>query len=80
MLFAIGTLDTDGAVNDLNVEVLFNDQLVVVVGRHSQWARRRTIHLADLINEPWILAPPNNWNHSATAEAFQSRRACESAA
>jgi len=57
--------------NDLNVEVLFNDQLVVVAGMHSRWGRRRKIDLAELSDEPWLLAPPGNWNYSGTEEAFR---------
>lgn len=34
-------------------EPLFEDQLVMAAGRRSQWARRRRIDLADLIDEPW---------------------------
>ena len=54
---------------DLNVEQLFNDELLVVVGRESQWARRRVIELAELANVPWIL-PPDSWNSLILQEAF----------
>ena len=36
----------DGHADDLNVEVLFNDHLVIAAGIHSRWARRRKIDLA----------------------------------
>jgi DNA-binding transcriptional LysR family regulator len=42
--------------NDLNVEVLFHDHLVVVTGKHTVWARRRRIYLADLSKLPWLAA------------------------
>ena len=42
--------------DDLNVERLFDDPVVVVAGRHNPWARRRKVDLADLVDEPWIMA------------------------
>jgi DNA-binding transcriptional LysR family regulator len=58
---------------DLNVEVLFCDELVVAVGSQSPWARRRKIDLAELVNEPWIVAPPNSWGEMIVADAFRAR-------
>jgi DNA-binding transcriptional LysR family regulator len=63
----------DEFINDLNAEVLFDDELVVVAGSDSRWARRRKIELAALIDEPWILPPPGTWYHSYVATAFQAR-------
>lgn len=62
---------TDDQTDDLNVEVLFDDQLVVAAGNLNRWTRRRRIGLAELSDSPRILAPPNTWNHSRLAEAFQ---------
>jgi DNA-binding transcriptional LysR family regulator len=59
--------------NDLNVDTLFNDQSVVVAGSHSRWSRRRQIDLAELVNEPWVLPPPDSWNSTIIAEAFRAR-------
>jgi len=39
----------DGQGDDLNVEVLFDDHLVVATGMRSRWARRRKIDLAELV-------------------------------
>jgi DNA-binding transcriptional LysR family regulator len=58
---------------DLNVEVLFCDELVVAAGSQTPWARRRKIDLAELVNEPWIVAPPNTWGDTIVAEAFRAR-------
>jgi DNA-binding transcriptional LysR family regulator len=58
---------------DLNVELLFEDELVLAAGMTSRWARRRTIDLAELRNERWILTGPNTWNYVAVAEAFKAR-------
>jgi DNA-binding transcriptional LysR family regulator len=60
-------------IDELHVEILFNDQLVVAAGRQSRWARRRKIDLAELITEPWILSGPNSWNYIELAEACRVR-------
>ena len=61
--------------DDLNVEVLFEDQLVVAAGAQSRWAHRRKVDIADLADEPWILSGPNRWNYRVVAEAFRMRGA-----
>jgi DNA-binding transcriptional LysR family regulator len=62
-------------IDDVNIEVLFDDRLIVAAGMSSPWAkRRRKIDLAELVDEPWILAEaPDSWNYSVAAEAFQTR-------
>jgi DNA-binding transcriptional LysR family regulator len=60
-------------LDDLNVELLFNDQLVVVAGRQSRWAHRRKIDLAELNDEPWVLSERDAWNYVRVAEAFAAR-------
>jgi DNA-binding transcriptional LysR family regulator len=57
--------------NQLNVEVLFNDDLVAAAGTQTRWASRRKIDLA--ANERWILSAPNTWNYQMLAEAFRAR-------
>jgi DNA-binding transcriptional LysR family regulator len=59
--------------NELNVEVLFDDYLVVAAGMQTRWARRRKIDLAELANERWILSAPNTSNYQIVAEAFRAR-------
>jgi DNA-binding transcriptional LysR family regulator len=61
------------ALEELHPEILFNDQLVVAAGRHSDWARRRKIDLAELITQPWILSGPNTWNNIELAHACRTR-------
>ncbi len=59
--------------DDLNVEIIFHDEMVVAAGMQSRWARRHKIDLAELANEPWILPPPASWNYINMAEAFRAR-------
>ena len=66
-------LPDDYSVDGLNMEVLSDDPLVVVAGMQSPWARRRKIDLAELIDEPWILSPPDSWVYARVAEAFKAR-------
>jgi DNA-binding transcriptional LysR family regulator len=54
---------------DLEVEHLFDDELFVVAGMASPWARRRKIALAELASASWVL-PPNSWNIALVKEAF----------
>ena len=44
----------------LDFESLFDNSFVVATGAQNQWARRRKIELADLVNEPWVLPPPES--------------------
>jgi DNA-binding transcriptional LysR family regulator len=58
---------------DLNVEVLFTDRLLVVAGSKNRWVRHRKIELAELVNEPWLLAGPGTWTYTQLAAAFRAR-------
>ena len=70
---AIGRTATQFVEPDLNVELLTNDPIVVVAGSQSPWLRRRKIEIADLVDEPWILPPPETVAGSIIGETF---RAC----
>jgi len=61
------------ALDDVNVEVLFDDPLVVAAGPKHRWTSRRKIDLAELADEPWVLTPPHTWNHMGVDEAFRAR-------
>jgi DNA-binding transcriptional LysR family regulator len=58
---------------ELNAEVLFNDRYALVVGQKSKWARRRTVELADLMDEPWIMTPLDALGDSFVVKAFRTR-------
>src|SRR5712691_5778136 len=50
----LGRIPTPFAEDDLQADVVYDDQVVVVAGRQSKWARSRRLVLADLAGEPWI--------------------------
>jgi DNA-binding transcriptional LysR family regulator len=61
------------ALEDLNIETLFEDRLVLAAGNRSPWARRRKIDLSELVDAPWILVAPGTWNYDVVADAFKAR-------
>ena len=72
VLGRLSTPITDsGFADDLNIEILFDDQLVLAAGMRNPWIRRRKIGLAELVNEPWVLAASDSWNYKILSEAFR---------
>ena len=63
-----------GALADerLGFELLYDESYVVVAGAQNPWVRRRTIKLADLVNEPWVLPPLDSGPGSVAKEAFRA--------
>src|SRR5258707_5687995 len=57
----------------MDAEVLYDEQEVVVAGAHNPWTRRRKIKLAELMREPWTLPPPDTLSGSVIAEAFREK-------
>ena len=53
-------------------ELLFTDSVFVIAGIKNPWARRRRIKLADLINEPWALPPPDDQAHELLTDVFRA--------
>jgi len=70
----LGKLAVPFAEADLQPEILFEEHYVVVSGARSQWARRRSIKLAELINERWILQPTDN--NEGTAQMSEIFHTC----
>jgi DNA-binding transcriptional LysR family regulator len=54
------------------VEILFHDALTVVTGAKNPLTRRRSIALADLLGEPWVLFPEDSHFGSLQAEVFRA--------
>jgi DNA-binding transcriptional LysR family regulator len=67
----LGRIVTPTADEDLNIEILFDDPLLVVAGIDSKWSKRRSIEAAELIDEPWGLPPYDNFIGSRVADAFR---------
>jgi len=57
---------------DLQADILYQEELCVVASASSQWARRRKIELAELVDEPWVLLPPNELPGSLVTQAFRA--------
>src|SRR5260370_1364678 len=66
------SLQDKAAADDLTVEILYDDAQIVTAWAHSKWARRRKIDLAELIDEPWILAGPTSWSRPLTEKIFEA--------
>lgn len=60
------------ADDDLNVENLFDDPHLVVAGAKSAWAGKRSIKLAELVDEPWII-PTSVIVGAILKQAFESQ-------
>ena len=67
----LGRLPVTMAEPDLVPETLFDEPNVVVAGADSRWTKRRNLTLADLTQEPWVLAQPGSLARSLQDEAFR---------
>ena len=57
----------------MEIEVLYRDRPFIVSGAKNRWAGRRKVELAELVDEPWLLAHESIFS-SLVEEAFQSQR------
>jgi DNA-binding transcriptional LysR family regulator len=69
----IGRVATPFVEEDLLAETILEQSVVVVVGAQSRWARRRKLDLAELVDEKWILLPPEMPQSAWVASAFSAR-------
>jgi DNA-binding transcriptional LysR family regulator len=58
--------------DDLSAEVLFHDTLAVMASAKNPLTRRRKLNLADLMDEPWTLLPPDSAFGALVAQFFRS--------
>jgi len=65
-------LSQESSSDDLEIEVLFDDEFIVVAGAESRWARHPNLDIADLAEAPWILSPEDTWGRGLVEEAFRA--------
>jgi len=53
-------------------EFLYDSSFVVVAGARNPWVRKRHIALAELMNESWVLPPPESVTGPAYLEIFRA--------
>jgi DNA-binding transcriptional LysR family regulator len=70
--FVIARLLSSATDPDLDTEVLFYEQVFIAAGARNKWVGRRKIAPAELIGEPWMLAPPEIAEGSPIVEAFRN--------
>jgi DNA-binding transcriptional LysR family regulator len=68
----LGRIPTPFTEDDLDVDVIYDDQVAVVASRNSKWARARRLKLTDLAGEPWVLPPAGTLSGSLVAEFFRA--------
>jgi DNA-binding transcriptional LysR family regulator len=66
----VGILETSTSHEDFDTDILYDDPLVVVADARHPLSRRRSIALADLVNEAWALPPVTNPAGSYVRDAF----------
>ena len=67
----LGRIPVPFEEDDLEADIVFNDDAVVVAGRQTKWARLRKLKLADLAGERWILPPADTMQASLTPRIFR---------
>jgi DNA-binding transcriptional LysR family regulator len=70
--FVIARVPDSYRNDELDIENLWADSLMVIVGAQSPWARKRKVSLAELANERWIL-PPTPYIRSVLQKSFEAR-------
>jgi DNA-binding transcriptional LysR family regulator len=65
-------MDSLIAKDHLQTEVLYTGRRLVVAAAENPWSQRRRVRLADLMNEPWTLPPPDSEPGAHCAEDFRA--------
>jgi DNA-binding transcriptional LysR family regulator len=57
---------------NINAEILYDESWAIVVSADNPLARRRKVTLADLMDQPWALPPPDSLTGGLIVKAFQA--------
>jgi DNA-binding transcriptional LysR family regulator len=68
----IGRIPDPFTEPDLEAKIEYDDQVLVVAGRQSKWARSRRLALADLVKERWVLPPDDTMPGLLASELFRA--------
>ncbi len=68
----LGPIIRPFAEDDLELELLFDDKLIVAASSFSPWSGRRKITLAELIDEPWGMPAPDSPVGARCVAAFRA--------
>jgi DNA-binding transcriptional LysR family regulator len=68
----VGRIPDPFSEPDLKAKIAYDDQVVVVAGRQSKWARSRKLKLVELVAERWILPPDESMPGLLAAELFRA--------
>jgi DNA-binding transcriptional LysR family regulator len=58
--FFVAVLQESLNKEDFDPEILYIDPLIVVADAHHPLTRRRSVELAELVNEPWVMPPADS--------------------
>src|SRR5262249_31822149 len=72
--FFVATNQESLSEDDFVAEVLYDDPPIVVADAHHSLTRRRSIELAELVDEPWAMPPANTISGRYVREVFHTRR------
>jgi DNA-binding transcriptional LysR family regulator len=68
---AIVFLPTQIPEDQMEAQFLYDGHIVVVVAKNNPLSRKRRLKLADLMNEPWTLPPPDHEFGLVYGQAFR---------
>ena len=69
---AVGPMFDLLPAQDADIEMLYDDSHVVMAAANSRWARKRNLTLGQLVDEPWVLPPPNTPVGIYIADGFRA--------
>ncbi len=71
--FLIGRVRVPFDDDELDAELLAKEGLVIVAGKDNPLTRRKQLALKDLVNEPWLLPPPDTLPGSMARDFFHAQ-------